>query len=303
METKKRLEEGKRITFIGLLINILLTVVKLLAGSLGKSAAMLADGIHSLSDIITDVVVVAFVSVGGKESDQNHHYGHGKFETFAVMLISFTLLIVGIGISWEALKHIISHLQGSILDKPRHIALYAALASIIVKELLFWWTIHIGKNINNEAVIANAWHHRSDAFSSIGTAVGISGAIFLGPSWRLLDPLAGMIVSVFIIRMAWNLGIPSINELLETALPEHIRKEMATIISSQDGVKGFHRLRTRKIGSKYAIELHVKVEKTLSVEESHQIATNIENALRKQYGQQTHIGVHIEPFYAPDETH
>lgn len=168
---------------------------------------------------------------------------------------------------------------------------------------MFWWTIHIGKNINNEAVIANAWHHRSDAFSSIGTAAGIAGAIFLGPSWRLLDPLAGMIVSVFIIRMAWNLGIPSINELLETALPEHIRKEMATIISSQDGVKGFHRLRTRKIGSKYAIELHVKVEKTLSVEESHQIATNIENALRKQYGQQTHIGVHIEPFYAPDETH
>ncbi len=296
VQREERLRDGRKVTLIGLLINAVLTIGKLIAGSLGRSSAMIADGFHSLSDIVTDIVVVAFVTVGGKDSDHNHHYGHGKFETFATMLISFALLAVGLGIFWGSSKYIIAHLQGTEIPRPGMIAFYAALISIVIKELLFWWTYYTGKKIKNDAIIANAWHHRSDAFSSFGMAAGIGGAIFLGPSWHILDPIAGLIVSVFILRLAWNLGMPSIHELLETALPESVRKEIESIIWDQDGVRGFHRLRTRKIGNLYAMEMHVFVDSFLTVEESHHIATELENALRKRYGEQTHVGVHIEPF-------
>jgi cation diffusion facilitator family transporter len=302
MEDKARTLSAKRITVAGLLINILLTIGKLLAGSIGKSTAMLADGVHSLSDIITDFIVFAFMSVSGKESDSNHHYGHGKYETFATMLISFALMIVGVGIFWEALQNIIASLSGKELPQPGMIALYAALVSILFKEILYRYTKAVGVKINSHAIIANAWHHRSDAFSSIGTAAGIGGAIFFGESWRILDPLAGMIVSFFIMKVAWDLGIPSIKELLEVALPESIRKDISLLIESQKGVRSFHRLRTRKIGSTMAVEVHVKVDKALSVEESHEIATHVEEALRKKYGQQTHVGVHIEPYYGSSDS-
>ncbi|MBS4059740.1 MAG: cation transporter [Bacteroidetes bacterium] len=301
MENKTRTHLAKRITVIGMLVNILLTAGKLAAGSIGKSAAMLADGVHSLSDIVTDLIVIAFMAVSGKESDSNHQYGHGKYETFATMIISFALMIVGIGIFWDALQNVIDALGGGALPKPGMIAFYAALLSIATKETMFWYTKVVGVKIQSQAIIANAWHHRSDAFSSLGTAAGIGGAIFLGESWRILDPLAGMIVSVFIIKVAWDLGMPSIKELLEIALPESVRKEISQIIKSEKGVESFHRLKTRKIGSTMAIEVHVKVDKDLSVEESHEIATAVENALRKKYGRQTHVGVHIEPYYGIKE--
>lgn len=299
MKTNERIAKARRITVIGLVVNIFLTIGKLFAGSFGKSAAMLADGVHSLSDIVTDLIVVAFVSIGGKESDQNHHYGHGKYETFATMLVGFILFFVGLGIFWEALNAILDHLQGSVIPQPGMIAFYAALVSIVTKELLFWLTLKAGKSTNNKAVVANAWHHRSDALSSLGTALGISGAIFLGQSWRILDPIAGLIVSVFIVRVAAKLGLPSIKELLETALPVSVVQEIGSTISLQEGVKGFHRLRTRQIGAVIAIEVHVFVDRNLTVEASHQIATAIENVLRDTYGKKTHVGVHIEP-YLPD---
>lgn len=302
MENTARTHSAKRITVIGLLINILLTIGKLIAGSIGKSTAMLADGVHSLSDIITDFIVIAFMAVSGKESDSDHHYGHGKYETFATMLISFALMIVGVGIFWEALQNILAAISGKELPQPGMIAFYAALVSILFKEILYRYTNAVGVKINSQAIIANAWHHRSDAFSSIGTAAGIGGAIFLGESWRILDPVAGMIVSFFIMKVAWDLGIPSIKELLEVALPESVRKDISNIINSQKGVKSFHRLRTRKIGSTMAIEVHVKVDKGLSVEESHEIATSVEDALRKNYGRQTHVGVHIEPYYGLNDS-
>lgn len=297
MHQKNRIKEAKKVTILGMLVNISLTLAKLYAGIAGKSAAMLADAVHSLSDIVTDLIVIAFVGVAGKESDQNHHYGHGKYETFATMIISFALLVVGVGIFWESLVKVYQSLLGQIPEKPGIIAFYAALASVFVKEALFWYTKIVGKKIDSQVVIANAWHHRSDAFSSIGTAAGVAGAIFLGESWRILDPLAGMIVSVFIIKVAVDLGLPSIRELLETALPEKIRHEIAALIANQKGVLYYHRLKTRKIGNSLAIEVHVKVNKDLSVEASHEIATNVENALRDRFGNQTHVGVHIEPYY------
>ncbi|MBK9292397.1 MAG: cation transporter [Bacteroidetes bacterium] len=292
-----RSNKASRVTLVGMLVNIVLTAGKIFAGISGRSAAMLADGFHSLSDIVTDLVVLTFLRISGKDSDDGHHYGHGKYETFATMLISFALMVVGVAIFWESLEKVFAAIGGQVLDEPGKLALWAALVSILVKEWLFRWTRKVGQNIESHAVVANAWHHRSDALSSVGTALGIGGAIFLGEGWRVLDPIAGMVVSVFIVKVAWDLGIPSVRELLEASLPAHVNDEIAALIGGQQGVKSFHRLKTRKIGNVLAIEVHVKVDKHLSVEASHEIATAVEQALRRRFGLQTHVGVHIEPYY------
>lgn len=296
MDTVNRIMQIKNITLIGSFINFILTVGKIIAGIAGHSSAMIADGIHSLSDFVTDVIVIVFVRVSGKDQDNNHHYGHGKFETFATMLISFALMIVGLGILISGAGKIIDSLKGELIEKPGYIALYAALISIISKEGLFWYTKIEGKRLNSQAMIANAWHHRSDAFSSIGTSLGISGAILLGERWRILDPIAGIVVSFFILKVAWDIAKPSVNELLDSSLPEATEKEIDEIITGTKGVKFFHNLKTRKIGEIISVEVHIKVDKSLTVEISHQIATEIEKSIRSRFGERSHIIVHIEPF-------
>ncbi len=295
MEKDKRIKKIKNVTLQGSFINFILTVGKVIAGIVGNSTAMIADGIHSLSDFVTDVIVIVFINVSGKEKDKNHHYGHGKFETFATMLISFALIIVGFGILYAGAVKIIDSLQGELIEEPGFIALYAALISIISKEGLFWYTKIEGDKLNSQAMIANAWHHRSDAFSSIGTALGISGAILLGESWRILDPIAGVIVSFFILKVAWDIAKPSINELLDGSLPETTVIELEQIIAKTKGVEFFHNMRTRKIGENISVEVHIKVDKNLTVEVSHQIATEIEITIRQRFGERTHIIVHVEP--------
>jgi cation diffusion facilitator family transporter len=296
MDSEKRTKQIRNVTLIGSFINAILTIGKIIAGIVGNSSAMIADGIHSLSDFITDVIVIAFIKVSGKERDKNHQYGHGKFETFATMLISFALFMVGLGILITGSGKIIDSLKGELIEKPGYIALYAALISIIFKEGLFWYTKIEGKRVNSQAMIANAWHHRSDALSSIGTALGISGAILLGERWRILDPIAGVVVSLFILKVAWDIAKPSIDELLDSSLPETTEKEIEEIISGTKGVENFHNLRTRKIGEIISVEVHIKVDKDMTVELSHQIATEIEITIRKRFGERTHIIVHIEPF-------
>ena len=292
-----RVNTIKKVTIIGSIVNLILSTGKVIAGIVGKSSAMLADGIHSFSDLVTDIIVIVFVGIAGKERDKDHQYGHGKFETFATMLISFALIIVGIGILWNGAKKVIDSINGIIIHQPGIIALIAALISIISKEVLFWYTKLAGEKFKSQALIANAWHHRSDAFSSIGTAMGISGAIFLGEKWRILDPIAGIIVSIFILKVAWEIATPSVKELLESSLSEDTENEISSIIIATPGVKGYHNLKTRKIGDIIAIEVHVKVDKDLTVEISHEIASTIEKSLREKFGNQSHIGVHIEPFY------
>ena len=231
MKNDNRTEQIRNVTLTGSFINFILTIGKIIAGIVGHSSAMMADGIHSLSDFITDVIVIVFIKISGKEKDKNHHYGHGKFETFATMLISFALIIVGLGILITGAGKIIDSLKGELIEKPGYIALYAALISIIFKEGLFWYTKIEGKKLNSQAMIANAWHHRSDAFSSIGTSLGISGAILLGERWRILDPVAGIIVSFFILKVAWEIAKPSIEELLDSSLPETTEKEIEAIVA------------------------------------------------------------------------
>ncbi|MDD3385716.1 MAG: cation diffusion facilitator family transporter [Bacteroidales bacterium] len=290
-----RKSQAQRITWIGFFVNLLLSTGKLLAGIIGRSAAMIADGVHSISDFITDFVVIGFIRVADKESDEDHRYGHGKFETFATLLVSLVLLLVGAGILWNGGSRIIDAIAGKELGQPSMVALIAAVVSILAKEILFQYTLRVGKSINSQAVIANAWHHRSDALSSIGTLLGIAGAIFLGEKWRILDPLAGMIVSVFIIRVAIRLGFPSVKELLETALPADVEDEIVRIINDTPGVKGSHHLKTRQIGNDYAIDVHVEMDGELSLIASHDIATLVEERLYEKYGRRTQISIHTEP--------
>lgn len=295
MDNAQRAHEAKRITWIGFVVNLLLTIGKIAAGIIGKSGAMIADGVHSLSDFVTDVIVILFIGVSAKGKDDNHQYGHGKFETFATMLISFALFAVAIGILWSGIEKIIASLQGQTIEKPGMIALVAALVSIIVKELLYQYTIKVGKNIDSQAVIANGWHHRSDAFSSIGTLLGISGAIFLGQSWRILDPIASIVVSFFILKVAYSLATPSIKELLEEALPKETEADIIKKITGVPGVLAYHNLKTRRNGNTYIIDVHVKLDKDISFVQSHDIASAIEVTLRSHYGKSTQICVHTEP--------
>jgi cation diffusion facilitator family transporter len=272
-----------------------LILVKFPAGILGRSAAMIADAVHSLSDFLTDIIVILFVKTSQKPKDREHAYGHGKFETLATLIIGIVLLAVGFGIAWSGANSIYGVLQGELHPSPGIIAFVAALATIVSKEILYWYTIMQGKKLNSPALTANAWHHRSDALSSIGTAIGIGGAIFLGDKWTILDPLAALVVSFFIIKMAVKLIKPCLDELLERSLPEVTKKEIENMVYHFDGVHQLHNLCTRKIGNYYAIEFHIRMDGNKSLTEVHHLITEIEIKLKERYGNKTHVITHVEP--------
>lgn len=297
MESEKSSREKGiyKITIVGSIVNFLLLVFKFFAGIAGHSAAMLADAVHSLSDFITDIVVIVFVRIAGKPEDKGHDYGHGKYETLATAIIGLLLLCVGFGIFWNGASSIYTFLRGGQLESPGVVALVAALVSIVSKEILYQYTVIQGKKLNSQAVIANAWHHRSDALSSIGTAIGIGGAILLGDHWRVLDPVAAVVVSFFIMKVSVRLLIPCVDELLEKSLPEDVEKEIEQTVLSFPGVSQPHHLRTRRIGNYYAIELHVRMDGKITLEEAHSTATAIENKLKEMFGKGTHVGIHVEP--------
>uniref|UniRef100_UPI0035A1D174 cation diffusion facilitator family transporter n=1 Tax=Prevotella heparinolytica TaxID=28113 RepID=UPI0035A1D174 len=284
-----------RVTIVGSIVNFLLLVFKFFAGIAGHSAAMLADAVHSLSDFITDIIVILFVRLSAKPEDEGHDYGHGKYETLATAIIGIFLVFVGFGIFWNGASSIYRFFQGETLQEPGRIALMGAIASIIFKEILYQYTAFKGRKLNSQAVIANAWHHRSDAFSSIGTALGIGGAILLGDQWRILDPAAAVIVSFFIMKVAVGLLIPCVDELLEKSLPSEVEEKILETILSFPGVTSPHHLRTRRIGSYCAIEVHVRMDGQISLEEAHKTATKVENKLKELFGKGTLINIHVEP--------
>ena len=290
-----REREIYRVTLAGSVVNLLLLLFKFVAGIVGHSAAMVADAVHSLSDFATDMVVILFVHISSKPEDAGHDYGHGKYETLATAIIGLALLCVGIGILWNGLTAVWHFWQGDALQRPGGVALAAAVVSVLSKEAVYRYTVRAGKRCRSQAVIANAWHHRSDALSSIGTAIGIGGAFLLGERWCVLDPLAAIVVSIFIIRVAIQLLVPCINELLEKSLPPEIEEEIEQTILSFPGVCSPHHLRTRRIGNHFAMEVHVRMDGHLSLEEAHRKATEIEIELRKRFGNDTHIGIHVEP--------
>lgn len=290
-----REKEIYRVTMIGSVVNFFLVVFKFFAGIAGHSAAMLADAAHSLTDFITDFIVILFVRISSKPQDEGHDYGHGKYETLATALIGALLLSVGIGIFWNGAASIYHFLQGEPLPKPGMLALIAALVSIALKEILYRYTVIMGRKLNSQVVVANAWHHRSDALSSIGTAIGIGGAVILGHSWRVLDPIAAVFVSFLIMKVSVQMLVPCIEELLEKSLPKEMEDEILKIICSLPGVSSPHNLRTRRIGSYCSIEVHVRMDGNISLEEAHRTATEIENKLKERFGKGSYVNIHLEP--------
>ena len=298
MKLTEREKAIYQVTWAGSFVNFLLVIFKFIAGILGHSAAMIADAVHSLSDFATDIVVLIFTRISNKPQDKNHDYGHGKYETLATAIIGIVLFAVGASICWNGLQAIQTVWQGGRLPAPGMLAFAGAIISIVSKELIYRYTIHVGRKINSSAVIANAWHHRSDAFSSIGTAIGIGGAIVLGESWSVLDPMAAVVVSFFIMKVAVQLLKPT-----EKSLPDEIEKEICLITENTPGVSAIHNLRTRRIGNHYAIEMHIRMDGHLTLYEAHAKASVIENKLKEKYGNETHVGIHVEPVKSADGTY
>lgn len=295
METKDREHRIYFVTLMGSVVNVVLLVFKFMAGILGGSAAMIADAVHSLSDFLTDIVVVLFVKISSKPEDKDHDYGHGKYETLATSFIGVALLCVGLYILYSGSYRTWAAFNGAPIEQPGIVALLAALFSIMLKEWTYRFTVKVGKEVQSQAVIANAWHHRSDSLSSIGTAIGIGGAIFLGKEWAVLDPIAAVVVSIFIIRTAAMLVSGALNELLEKSLPDEEERQIEEIVHSESEVSGMHHLCTRRIGNRIAIEMHLRMPGEISLNESHAHATNIERKLRNHFGERTHINIHVEP--------
>ena len=290
-----RAQEIRRITVVGAIVNIILTILKIIAGILGRSAAMVADGIHSLSDLLSDIVVLVFTHISSKGKDKKHSFGHGKFETLATLIVSVILVAAGARLMADGIRSIIEVTNGKIIPAPGSIALWAAIISIISKEILYHATIRTAKRANSPVVIANAWHHRSDALSSVGALAGIGGAMILGDKWTILDPIASCCISIAIIVVAIKMALPSLAELLETSLPDEIEKDIINIANSVKGVDDIHELKTRRNGISYIIDAHIVVNPHISITEAHNIATDVENAIREKYGNETQINIHIEP--------
>lgn len=292
---QQREKEIYRVTLIGSGTNAVLIVLKFLAGILGRSSAMLADAVHSLSDFVTDIIVIGFVRISGKPSDKDHDYGHGKYETLATLIIGLLLVIVGLGMMADGIAKVVRTIDGAELPRPTMLALVIAVISIVSKEWLYRYTIGIGAKNNSPAVIANAWHHRSDAISSVGTLVGIAGAMFLGVRWRILDPVAAIVVSLFIIKSGYDIVRPCVGELLESSLPEPMKQEIESLVKSVDGIEQVHNLRSRRVGNRIVVDLHAKMDGSLTLEQAHTIASLAEKAIKERFGSDTIINIHMEP--------
>lgn len=291
----EREKEIYRVTLVGSLVNLLLMALKFVAGIVGRSGAMLADAVHSLSDFLTDIVVLVFVGISARPQDESHDYGHGKFETVATMLIGLALAAAAVGIIVSGATKLAAWLQGEALPAPGRVALWAALVSIATKELLYRYTALRGRRLHSPALTANAWHHRSDALSSVGAAVGIGGAILLGDRWTVLDPLASIVVGALLAKVALDLLKPSLGELTDQSLPDAAEAEIREILLSEPGVSEPHNLKTRRIGSRIAIEVHIRLDGSLPLREAHEAASRLEKKLRERFGGDAHIMIHMEP--------
>ena len=291
----KRENEIYKVTILGSAVNVALMAFKFVAGIVGHSAAMMADAVHSVSDFATDMVVLAFVRISHKPKDKSHDYGHGKYETLATTLIGVALFAVAAGIFIDGAKKIAFWAQGGVLVVPGKLALWAALVSILLKELIFQYTNRKAKQLDSQAMKANAWHHRSDALSSVGTAIGIGGAILGGERWAVLDPIASIAVGALIIRVAVGLLKNGMGDLMEQSLPEEVENEMLDLVKSVPEVVEPHELCTRRIGNHYAIEMHVLMNGDLPLKEAHDKASEIERLLKERYGEETHVAIHVEP--------
>lgn len=288
-------KEARRVTWTGFWCNAALGSAKIVVGIAGKSGAVVADGVHSLSDFLTDLIVLVMVTIGRKGEDERYEYGHGKYETFGTLLVAVALVVAGLLLLAEGIRSVVDIAGGDIPPRPAMITIAVCVVSIIVKEWLFHYTVRVGRRIDSATVVANAWHHRSDAFSSVATLAGVAGAIFLGEHWRILDPIAQIVVAVMIVVVGIKSAGPAILELLEVALPVQERETISHIIATTPGVKAFHHLRTRRNGASRIIDVHLKVDPDITVVAAHDIATEVERRIKAQWPAGAMVTTHIEP--------
>lgn len=296
-----REKEIYRITLWGSVVNILLTALKFAAGILGASAAMMADAVHSLSDLLTDFVVLLFVRISSRPADSNHPYGHGKYETLATTIVALALMVAGGVLLAEGVEKIVAAINGEVLSMPGRIALWAALISIAAKEGIYRVTARVARRVDSKALEANAWHHRTDALSSVATAAGIGGALLFGGKWAILDPIAAVMVSIFILVAAGKLIHEAIQELLEKRLPEEVEEEIRSIVAEDQEMSELHKLRTRRVGKVYSIDMHLRMSGDVSLYEAHRHSMLLEERLRKRFGQDTLVSIHLEPLKVDGE--
>ena len=289
-----------RVTVWGAVVNLVLTALKFIAGVAGRSSAMVADAVHSMSDLVSDLVVLVMVRVSSKEEDKSHDYGHGKFETLATVIVAVLLLAVALKLMVGGIGKMRDAVTGKSVGSPGTVALLAAVVSIVSKEILYRWTVRVGRRVNSQVMIANAWHHRTDALSSIGSAAGIGGAMLLGGRWVILDPLVCCVISVCIFVVGVKMAVPALAELTEASLPDEMEERILSIVRGIDGVDNVHALKTRRSGPNILIEAHIVVDPEMSVADAHRITEASETALRKEYGAGTHISLHVEPSIESD---
>lgn len=295
-----RTRQIQSVTFWGAVCNLALSALKLTAGLVGRSSAMVADAVHSFSDLVSDVVVLVFARISGKGKDKGHDYGHGKFETLATTFVAMMLIVVGAKLLVGGVEKIRTVLNGGELAVPGKIALWAALISIAVKEILFRWNSRVGRKVNSPAMVSNAWHHRTDALSSVGSALGIGGALLLGGKWVILDPIVCCAISIFIFVIAVQMALPALSELTEASLPEEMENKIVDLLMSVEGVENVHALKTRRNGPDIIVDAHIVVDPEMSVSEAHRLTEIGETRLREEYGDGTQISLHVEPSVESD---
>jgi cation diffusion facilitator family transporter len=286
---EERSRQTKIVAIVGTIVNLILAIVKILVGYIGHSQALVVDGVHSLSDLLSDLLVLFASHHANQEPDAEHPYGHGRFETAATLALGILLALVGIGIGWDSVERLLVH-EPTVV--PTSLALYATVFSILANEGLYWYTIIVARKLRSKMLEANAWHHRSDAVSSIVVLVGIGGTQL---GIENLDTIAAVIVSLMIVKIGWSLGWQALEELVDKSLDEDEVVRVSSLIDGVDGVRSIHMLRTRKSGHLSAADVHVIVEPSLSVSEGHMIAVAIEDKLKKNIDHLSDITVHIDP--------
>ncbi|MCH5213556.1 MAG: cation transporter [Muribaculaceae bacterium] len=305
LQPKEKLITGDRavaiarnVTWVGFWVNAFLGVAKVLGGIFSRSSALVADGIHSFSDFFSDIIVITMVGIANKKPDGRYQFGHGRFEALATVLLSLILLIVALGIFYEGVVNIIRCIDGEILPRPGWLALIIIVVSILSKEWLYHYTRRAGEKIKSEALIANAWHHRSDSFSSVATLIGVGGSMFLGEKWRILDPVAAIVVGVFIIIVGIQLAKPALREMLGASLPKEQKRQILKALKNTPGVLSYTEFKTFKSGNDGYVMVHIKVDPEITVREAHQIATNAEHNMRVSVTDLIiHPSTHIEPYH------
>ena len=283
-----RYQAAQRVTVVGALVNVVLSIGKIAAGILGHSPVMVADGVHSASDLLSDAVVVWGMRLGKTAPDEEHPYGHGRFETFATLLLAMALLGVAFGITWDAVDRLRTPEEIAV---PTAIALLGAIASIAIKEGLYHYTMRVGKKYNAKAIMANAWHHRSDAISSVAALAGISGAMMDMP---LLDPVAAIAVALIVFKMGIGFARDTLNELSDAAIDSDIRKKVDQVVAATPGVRHAHYLKGRQMGSDILIDVHIEVHPFITVSEGHQIAETVRFSLLAAMKEINDVMVHVD---------